>query len=79
VKADDSGTLNASESAGGIPPAWKARLDDTAVAIICVHCGHQHESPWKLICDSCESAITLQNEHLYASIEELKLVMRGLV
>jgi hypothetical protein len=59
---------------------WKARLDDTAVAIICVHCGHQHTRAlgWfrnhtKLICDGCESAITLQNEHLYASIEELKL------
>jgi hypothetical protein len=76
----------APESAGRIPPVWKARLDDTAVAIICVHCGHQHTRTvgWfrnhtKLICDSCESTITLQNEHLYASIEELKLVMRGLV
>jgi hypothetical protein len=64
----------------------KARLDDTVVAIICVHCGCQHTRAlgWfrnhtKLICDGCESAITLQNEHLYASIEELKLVMRGLV
>ena len=76
----------ASESAGRIPPVWKERLDNTAVAIICVQCGHQHTRAlgWfrkhtKLICDSCESAITLQNEHLYASIEELKLVMRGLV
>jgi hypothetical protein len=65
---------------------WKVRLDDTAVAIICVCCGHQHTRAlrWfrnntKLICDGCESAITLQNEHLHASIEELKLAMRGLV
>jgi hypothetical protein len=76
----------ASEAAGGIPPVWKARLDNTAVAIICVHCGHQHTRTlgWfrnhtKLICDGCESAIPLQNKNLYASIEELKLVMRGLV
>jgi transcription elongation factor Elf1 len=75
-----------SESAGRIPPVWKARLDDTAVAILCVHCGHQHSRAlrWfrnhtKLVCDSCENAITLQNEQLYASIEELKHAMQGLV
>jgi hypothetical protein len=64
---------------------WKARLDDIAVAVICVCCGHQHSRPIRwfrshttLICDNCECTIMLQNEQLHASIEELKHAMRHL-
>jgi hypothetical protein len=79
-----SALLNFSNQLVGTP-VWKVPFDDTTVAVICVSCGQQHSKAirWfrnhtELICKGCGCAITLQNEQLRASIEELDHAMRGL-